>query len=330
MATYKNIGAATINLGSVQVASGSTVTDSGFDYLLTLKWFYQHRFFQLTDGTDTYLLSRTGTAPTIQLTAASWKSLNPILSSNQKGIELDTGMYKFGDGSKSWANLAYSGTDIVEVTATNPGSATLVAIEKLDTIEPYADVTDAQNVGLVIDGATAKTPPVLDDRLPILDSDAEDVLKTVTVKDITSFGKSVVTTTASLTSTTTLTTVTGLAATGLKASTVYNIDAKLFVTSTANTGFKCAFAAASSLTATFMRTEAESKTSDGVQVEYTVGTALTDTLCDNAAAVAVVTIKGTISVNVGGTLQLKVAPHASHADTFSILTGSTLSVTPIS
>lgn len=329
MSTFKNTSGATINLGSTQVASQGTITDEGFSYLAALKWFYERKYFSLVDGTDTYLTSRPSSSPTIMQTASVWNALNPILYSNQKGIELDTGKYKYGDGAKTWRGLAYSGTDLATVTTTNPGSVSLVAMEKLATIEAGADVTDADNIALNIYNASTKTTLSPVDIIPILDTESTNELKTVTPDKIIGTRKSAVTTSQNLTSTTTLTNITGLVQNGLVSGKIYDVEAKLFITSTANTGFKCAFAAENSLSATFFKCVAESRTSAGAMVVYTVGTAITDSLCDNAAAVSVVTIRGTLSVNVGGTLRLKVAPHASHTDTFTVLTGSTLAVTQI-
>ena len=51
---------------------------------------------------------------------------------------------------------------------------------KLDLIEANADVTDAGNVGSSIHGATAKTTPVDADTVPLIDSEASNVLKKVT------------------------------------------------------------------------------------------------------------------------------------------------------
>jgi len=55
---------------------------------------------------------------------------------------------------------------------------------KLDGIEALADVTDAGNVGAAIHGATGKTTPVDGDTLPLIDSEASNVLKKVTWANI--------------------------------------------------------------------------------------------------------------------------------------------------
>lgn len=41
--------------------------------------------------------------------AANWASVNPTLAEGELGIELDTGTFKFGDGSTAWNDLPYIG-----------------------------------------------------------------------------------------------------------------------------------------------------------------------------------------------------------------------------
>lgn len=59
-------------------------------------------------------------------------------------------------------------------------------ITKLDGIEASADVTDAVNVGSSIHGASAKATPVDADTVPLIDSEASNVLKKVTWANIKS------------------------------------------------------------------------------------------------------------------------------------------------
>lgn len=40
-------------------------------------------------------------------TSAQWVSSNPILAQGEMGLELDTGKFKFGDGSTPWILLNY-------------------------------------------------------------------------------------------------------------------------------------------------------------------------------------------------------------------------------
>lgn len=82
-----------------------------------------------------------------------------------------------------------TGTDatIPAVDGTNAGVMTPTMKSKLDGIEASADVTDAGNVGSSIHGTTAKTAPVGADTLPLIDSEASNVLKKVSVTNLASF-----------------------------------------------------------------------------------------------------------------------------------------------
>ena len=74
--------------------------------------------------------------------------------------------------------------DIQSATASQKGLMTSAYAAKLDGIEAAADVTDAGNVGSSIHGATAKTTPVDADTVPLIDSEASNVLKKVTWANI--------------------------------------------------------------------------------------------------------------------------------------------------
>jgi Major tropism determinant N-terminal domain len=43
---------------------------------------------------------------------ANWVAKNPILASGEMGFEADTGKMKIGDGSKTWVELSYIGTQV--------------------------------------------------------------------------------------------------------------------------------------------------------------------------------------------------------------------------
>lgn len=79
-----------------------------------------------------------------------------------------------------------TGTDatIPAADTTNAGVMTKSMFDKLNGIEASADVTDAGNVGSSIHGATAKTTPVDNDTLPLIDSAASNVLKKTTWANI--------------------------------------------------------------------------------------------------------------------------------------------------
>ena len=45
-------------------------------------------------------------------TAADWTTRNPLLSEGEPGLELDTGMIKYGDGVRRWNSLPYDSTQL--------------------------------------------------------------------------------------------------------------------------------------------------------------------------------------------------------------------------
>jgi len=57
-------------------------------------------------------------------TAATWTSTNPTLAAGEIGLETDTGLVKYGDGSTAWTSLAYpSTTAIRQYVKNSSGSA---------------------------------------------------------------------------------------------------------------------------------------------------------------------------------------------------------------
>lgn len=50
-------------------------------------------------------------------TAANWDSVNPVLAVREMGLELDTKLFKVGDGIKAWQSLDYWGGSIRIVTS---------------------------------------------------------------------------------------------------------------------------------------------------------------------------------------------------------------------
>lgn len=66
-------------------------------------------------------------------TKAAWSTKNPKLLAGEMGLEMDTRLFKVGDGSKNWNDLTYwneeqelanvtaiDGGEIVEETPANP------------------------------------------------------------------------------------------------------------------------------------------------------------------------------------------------------------------
>ena len=50
-------------------------------------------------------------------TAENWRTNNPVLKAGELGIESDTGLHKVGDGTSTWKQLDYAGTDKAAVGA---------------------------------------------------------------------------------------------------------------------------------------------------------------------------------------------------------------------
>jgi hypothetical protein len=48
-------------------------------------------------------------------TAAQWASVNPILAAGEMGVESDTNLFKFGNGSSTWTALAYANNSDVAI-----------------------------------------------------------------------------------------------------------------------------------------------------------------------------------------------------------------------
>lgn len=68
-------------------------------------------------------------------TAANWANNNPVLSEGEPGYEVDTGLFKLGDGVKAWNDLAYSNTFramVPEVTADGKLYARTRAVDAID------------------------------------------------------------------------------------------------------------------------------------------------------------------------------------------------------
>lgn len=82
-----------------------------------------------------------------------------------------------------------TGTDatIPPADGTNAGVMTPTMLTKLNGIEASADVTDAGNVGSSINGATAKTTPVGADLFGLIDTEAANALKKITLTNVAAF-----------------------------------------------------------------------------------------------------------------------------------------------
>lgn len=141
---------------------------------------------------------------------------------------------------------------------------------------------------------------------------------------------SLCTTQLDITSSTTLTNITGMVTESLQPGETYNFRIVIPTICTANNGSKFAFKFGTASMLASIEYEAKAFTASTVAV--TRGTTATDQalLCDNASAVVIlVEIEGTLIMDNtsallashalgNNTLQLQAAEHTSHADTFSV------------
>ena len=84
--------------------------------------------------------------------AATWTSVNPVLLKGEIGIEIDTGKFKFGDGSKQWNALKYASTDDVRVQELIDASVEAAKTE----LKGYADQAEADAISTADSNADSK------------------------------------------------------------------------------------------------------------------------------------------------------------------------------
>jgi hypothetical protein len=127
---------------------------------------------------------------------------------------------------------------------------------------------------------------------------------------------------------TTLTNVVGMTSDILQPGT-YAVDINLLTTSTVNSGVKVTlkWGTASMITTTAFAVQANA----AAAIANSKFTTSTDaaTIFGATAVELSIQVKGIIVIAVAGTLTLQAAQNAAHADTTSILVGSTMSFTPI-
>lgn len=70
-------------------------------------------------------------------TAENWNTNNPVLKAGELGIESDTGLHKVGDGTSTWKQLQYAGTDKAAV-----GALIEAAEDNMYALTPSGDEED--------------------------------------------------------------------------------------------------------------------------------------------------------------------------------------------
>lgn len=140
---------------------------------------------------------------------------------------------------------------------------------------------------------------------------------------------SICTTQLDVTSSTTLTNVTGMVTDTLQPGT-WAFQINIPTVCTANNGSKFALKWGTASMISSIEYEAKAYTASAVAV--TRGTTATDAtlLCDNTSAVVIfVQITGVCVIGTAGTLQLQASEHTSHADTFSVFKNAYMEFQPI-
>jgi len=138
--------------------------------------------------------------------AADWASNNPTMPQGEIGLETDTGLFKFGDGSTAWNSLAYSnqlthdimffidgGGAVITTGIKQPVqidfactivSATVIADQSGSIVVDIWKDTYANYPPTDADSITASAPPTLSSAAKSTDSTLTGWTKAISAGDI--------------------------------------------------------------------------------------------------------------------------------------------------
>src|ERR1044072_362775 len=138
-----------------------------------LQWFTDHATdvtllegqFVFLIGTDNYKrgdgVTNLGTLPwrgTLNKTAATWTSQNPILLEGQIGRETDTGRIKFGDNVTAWNSLSYFLTKRVGTVASSATPS--INVNAVDVFSITALATNITSMTSGLSGTPTNLQPL--------------------------------------------------------------------------------------------------------------------------------------------------------------------------
>lgn len=112
--------------------------------------------------------------------AANWQTKNPVLGKGEFGIEIDTGLFKIGDGVTAWNDLKYGGTLVAKSTQNG-----YVLINGVDTQVYALPVAGASLGGIKSESGAGKVSVASDGTASVesIDVTAVNGVGTAAVKD---------------------------------------------------------------------------------------------------------------------------------------------------
>lgn len=77
-------------------------------------------------------------------TANNWKGVNPVLADGEMGVESDTNKFKFGNGTSTWNELGYAGSEAGNIPT---------KLSELENDTGFITLSDVEVAGFIKQGA---------------------------------------------------------------------------------------------------------------------------------------------------------------------------------